>query len=373
MADQALRLISHAGALFFVLCSLFLLSSVAVLLQPNHGQFSGAPVKEQWREAVTSLAGELHPDDLLVLHPYYALPLWQYYAPRVTPDPLPAPTVFPLFGEGSCVVDNRGDAQAISACFKRSYDPDFNQAASGKKRALLLIAPDHAATIDPPKTLEDLQADYKARIIEQPPTEPDAYGWMGLRFLYPQRLWTCGPKKFLGVETMCQSFPELFRATAGEPSAPPAPAVPLEATFGGEVQLRGYTINLFGGQARPGGALPITLYWQSQVNPTKNYSMFLHLCQNCEQPPLAGVDDAPLRGYAPAGLTSTWRGYPVHDERSLALPDDLAPGRYTLILGVRPADEDPSNLSLRLPVTGTQAEVHGGTRLVLGEIDIAAK
>ena len=381
VATAATRL-SHAGTrgtqrrvsiptLAYGLTATMLATNAAVLFQPQHGQFSGAPVKEQWREAIGSLARELHPDDLLILHPYYTMPLWDYYAPRVTPDPLPVPVTFAAFGQGLCVEDNQGNAAAIRECYRRTYEDPFRTRADGKKRALVLLAPDHAATIDPPKTLEDLQADYEADIIDKLPDKADKYGWVGLRFVYPQKTWTCGRnQEFVGVEWICQSFPETFRADISQPSAPPAPAVPLEATFGGEIMLRGYSINLFGGKARPGGRLPITLYWQSIGNPSKNYSMFLHLCQNCEQPPLAGVDEPPLHGYPPAGRTSTWQGYPVHDARSLALPPDLAPGRYTLVLGVRPADEDPLDQSLRLPITNTQGQTIGSTRLILGEINI---
>ena len=99
--------------------------------------------------------------------------------------------------------------------------------------------------------------------------------------------------------------------------------------------------------------------------------MFLHLCRDCSQPPLAGTDLPPLNGYPPAGLTTTWRvGDPVHDERAIALPADLPPGRYTLLLGMRDADADPADLSTRLPVTSSDAPVLGDTRLVLGEIEV---
>jgi len=98
--------------------------------------------------------------------------------------------------------------------------------------------------------------------------------------------------------------------------------------------------------------------------------MFLHLCRDCEMPPLAQFDRPPLDGYPPAGRTTTWIvGDPVHDERALALPADLPPGRYTLLLGVYP-ESDPSE-GARLAVSSTDAPVLGGTRLVLGEVTIA--
>ncbi|HEX5691855.1 MAG TPA: glycosyltransferase family 39 protein, partial [Roseiflexaceae bacterium] len=339
-------------ALPFVL-GLVLLVDLLVLFQPKHGLFSGAPVKEQWRDAIGELAHQAHPDDLVILHPYFVAPLWNYYAPRVTPDPLPQPVTFPVFAGDFCL-QRFAEPADVRACIQREYnEPFFNQQAFGKKRALLLIAPDHARIVDPPLD----------------PTR-DRYGFVGLRFQHAieERAWPCGGSgdQYIGVEIMCMSFPETYNA--GGKGSTPEPAVPLEATFGGELHLRGYSLDLLGGAIRPGGTLPVTLYWQAAAPPTRDYTMFLHLCQDCTKPPLAQSDGPPLAGYPPAGRTTTWLiGDPLHDERGLALPADLPPGRYTLLLGVYPAG-DPAEAA-RLPVESA-AEVSGGTRLVLAELEV---
>jgi mannosyltransferase len=336
---------------WFLVLGLLLINAV-ILFQPNKGLFSGDPVKEQWREAVTYVARQAHPDDLIIVHPYYVSPLWDYYAPRVTPDRLPQPVIFPVFAAGDCAKSNPDPVQALE-CIRRKYnEPFFNAQAYGKKRALLLIAPDHAKTVDPP------------------PTQEDKYGWVGLRFQYSsdQRTWPCGGTgdAYIGVEVMCQSYPSTYNA--GGRGKVPQPASPLDATFGGQLHLRGYSLDLFGGVARPGGTLPVTLYWDAAAPPTHNYQMFLHLCRDCALPPLAQEDSPPLHGYAPAGLTTTWQvGDPVHDERALVLPADLPPGRYTLLLGAYPVG-DPSEQA-RLPVVSA-APVLGETRLVLGQITV---
>jgi hypothetical protein len=348
-----------------------------LLFQPNKGLFSGDPLKEQWRAAITYIARRAHPDDLIIVHPYYVSPLWDYYAPRVTPDRLPQPVNFPVFAAGDCVKSNPGPAQALE-CIRRKYnEPFFNEQALGKKRALLLIAPDHAKTVDPPKTVAQLLAEYNLtqhQPGDQPPIEDDKYGWVGLRFQYSsdQRTWPCGGSVYVGVEVMCQSYPSTFNA--GGRGNVPQPATPLDATFGGELHLRGYSLELFDGVARPGGSLPVTLYWDAAAPPTHDYQMFLHLCRDCTLPPLASDDDSPpLHGYAPAGLTTTWQvGDPVHDERTLALPANLPPGRYTLLLGVYPPSDNPSEKD-RLTVVSANAEILGGTRLVLGEIEIGQR
>ncbi|PMP83647.1 MAG: hypothetical protein C0183_07830, partial [Roseiflexus castenholzii] len=67
--------------------------------------------------------------------------------------------------------------------------------------------------------------------------------------------------------------------------------------------------------------------------------------------------------------TTTWRvGDPVHDERTLTLPHDLSPGRYTLLLGVYSGDGAPAT---RLPIT-TSAPTLPENRLVLGTVDVMA-
>jgi uncharacterized membrane protein len=368
-SNQQLALILNRGRWSMVVGLLII--NVLLLFQPNKGLFSGDPLKEQWRDAVTYIARQAHPDDLIIIHPYYVSPLWEYYAPRVTPDRLPQPVNFPVFAGGNCVKANPDPAQALE-CIRREYnEPFFNEQAYGKKRALLLIAPDHAKTVDPPKTLKQLLAEYQLiphQPGDNPPTEDDKYGWVGLRFQYSsaQRTWPCGGSEYVGVEVMCQSYPSTFNA--GGRGKVPQPTTPLEATFGGELHLRGYSLDLFGSVAQPGGSLPVTLYWDAAASPTHDYQMFLHLCRDCALPPLANDDSPPLHGYPPAGLTTTWQvGDPVHDERALALPANLPPGRYTLLLGVYPVG-NPAEQA-RLPVTSA-APVLGQTRLVLGEIEI---
>lgn len=374
VASYPLRLIGVAGSKRLevarpgwfapVACAILMLFvHAAVLFQPQHGLFSGAPVKEQWRDSIAALAARLHPDDLLIVHPYYVLPMWHYYAQRVTPDPLPTPVTFNVLGQGDCM-----NQRVPVECYRREYEKDFDAAARGHARMLMLIAPEHARTIDPPKTLAELQAEWQQKPSGAAPTEADKYGVLGLRFQFAddQRTWPCGGDTYVGVELMCVSFPSRYQEKGA--ASIPQPNTQLEAVFGGELQLRGYTIAPLGGQLRPGGALPITLYWAAAAPPTHDYTMFLHLCRDCTAPPLAQDDRRPLDGYAPAGQTTTWKvGDPVHDERSLHLPANLAPGRYTLLLGVYPAG-NPAEAA-RLKATSS-APVVGGSRLVLGEVTI---
>ena len=189
-----------------------------------------------------------------------------------------------------------------------------------------------------------------------------------MRFQYAEHAWSCGKTGFVGVDLLCLSYPDAYKKKG--PASILEPTIRLSAVFGGELHLRGYSIDPFGGVARPGGTLPITLYWEAVAKPSHDYTMFLHLCRDCSTKPLVQDDGPPLGGdYSDPGRTTTWIVHdPVHDERSLILPADLPPGRYTLLLGVYPVG-NPAEQA-RLPVVSA-APVLGGTRLALGEIEIS--
>jgi hypothetical protein len=336
------------------LVSALLIVNALVLFQPGKGLFSGDAVKEQWREAITYLAQRAHPDDLFIVHPYYVQPLWDYYAPRVVPRSLAAiqPVTFTNYSSGYFFKDSyegltpEQRAQRI----RRDQDYWYDQQAAGKKRVLLLIAPAHSRLIDPINSPDDI------------------YGWLGLRFQYAEHAWSCGKTGFVGVDLLCLSYPEAYKKSG--PASILEPAIQLSATFGGELRLRGYSIDPFDGVVRAGSTLPITLYWEAVAKPSHDYTMFLHLCRDCSTKPLAQDDSPPLGGdYSDPGRTTTWIVHdPVHDERTLLLPASLPPGRYTLLLGVYPRGA-PSEQA-RLPVVST-APTLGGTRLVLGEVTIS--
>jgi hypothetical protein len=108
--------------------------------------------------------------------------------------------------------------------------------------------------------------------------------------------------------------------------------------------------------ARPGGGLPVTLYWQAVSEIDVNFTVFIHLI-NASGRVVVQEDLQPQAGAAP---TTTWLpGEILEDPHMLALPPDLDPGDYRLIAGLYDA-----STGQRLPVYS------GGDFVELGKVSI---
>jgi hypothetical protein len=255
---------------------------------------------------------------------------------RLSADPAPEPISFGNFWRGE------------TSFGQREWDIERREKLAGHTRSFLLVAPDHARTVDVP-------------------LPGDEYGLVGNFWAYTreQRAWPCGIWRYNGAHLLCQEAPEAYYT--GEA---PQPTTPASAVFGGNLRLLGFTLKATTaagpGVYRAGGTLPISLFWDVAAQPDEDYSLFLHLCQRCDAPPAASEDGPPLEGYLP---TSSWLpGKPARDDRSIVLPPDMPPGRYTLLLGLYHPD-DPSEVG-RLAVAG--GETIGDDRLILGTVEIVA-
>jgi len=140
---------------------------------------------------------------------------------------------------------------------------------------------------------------------------------------------------------------------SGQPIMPPvvgrvriAPASPLrvspqhtqQADFGA-VKLTGFDAP---DQARPGEPVPLQLYWRAVMTLPQDYTVFVHLLDATGQ--LAAQADAEPRGGAYP--TSAWAVDDViPDQHTLSLPANLAPGTYTIRMGLYLAPNGP-----RLPL-----------------------
>lgn len=77
----------------------------------------------------------------------------------------------------------------------------------------------------------------------------------------------------------------------------------------------------------------VTLYWEAQVSPPADYTVFVHVAAS-DGPPYAQADGQPRHGTYP---TSYWDvGEVVTDTHTLVVPSDLSPGRatYPLVAGM---------------------------------------
>ena len=113
------------------------------------------------------------------------------------------------------------------------------------------------------------------------------------------------------------------------------------AQFGPHIALT--AVRLGPQRAEPGDVISLVTEWRASGMPEVDYTTLVHLGQP-DATPLATGDRPPLSGDYP---TRAWEpGESITDRYELALPGDLAPGRYPVWLGMY----DTKSLE-RLPVT----------------------
>jgi hypothetical protein len=99
--------------------------------------------------------------------------------------------------------------------------------------------------------------------------------------------------------------------------------------FGDGLSLLGYDLDLT--SATAGQAIPLTLYWQTDVPQSADAKLFLHL-YDADGNLVAQVDQRPYHGIQPP---YAWiPGIPIVDPVPFMLPANLAPGSYTLAIGL---------------------------------------
>ncbi|MFQ5610757.1 MAG: glycosyltransferase family 39 protein [Anaerolineae bacterium] len=147
-----------------------------------------------------------------------------------------------------------------------------------------------------------------------------------------------------------------IRAVERSFALPATPDLTVNAAFEDIFTLLG--ADLARATVKPGEALTVTLYWRAEAPPPVDYTVFAHLL---------GADERVLvnADHAPPQPTTTWlEGEVVADTFTLRLPPDLAPGRYSLEVGLYDA-VDPAYP--RLSLAGSDE-----TRLILTTIEVPA-
>lgn len=149
---------------------------------------------------------------------------------------------------------------------------------------------------------------------------------------------------------------------------PPAGEVPnaLYARFEDGMGLAGYTLSRR--VLQPGDTLDVTLYWQPEQTPSRDYTIFVHLLDEA-------LDGAGGEDRTPDTPTTAWTAGEIYvHEHSITIPPERSPGFYRLAVGMY-AQPGFDRLSLVDPgqVLGATLQAEGADRYLLGRIRIDAQ
>jgi hypothetical protein len=123
--------------------------------------------------------------------------------------------------------------------------------------------------------------------------------------------------------------------------APPKTSIPLAATFGDEIALLGYDLDEIEAEK-----YKLTLVWQAIENPSRSYTVFVHLLNVDGTCCLWQQDIAPKQG---TYHTNQWvDGEVIVDDYLIELPKDIKPGLYPIELGLYLA-ESGQRLLVKMP------------------------
>jgi hypothetical protein len=120
-----------------------------------------------------------------------------------------------------------------------------------------------------------------------------------------------------------------LRLLAYGPASNPVRNLDLAAQFDGGIWLD--QVVFYDWPALSGQPLRLETRWRATGPVAANYTLFLHLLDHNGQL-VAGLDGVPVNGYRP---TTTWQPDEIiSDRRALLLPAGLAPGQYTVEIGL---------------------------------------
>lgn len=148
-----------------------------------------------------------------------------------------------------------------------------------------------------------------------------------------------------------EDFARAVRTADVLPGLPPE-VIPVGAVLGDRFRLTGYRLDAT--DARPGGSLRLTLYWEALVPTRTSYQVFTHLYDGRMW---GQHDSTPGCGLWP---TSRWEpGRLVRDDHVLLITDDAPAGALPLTVGMYDLGS-----GVRLPATGPDGFPLGDTILL---------
>lgn len=164
--------------------------------------------------------------------------------------------------------------------------------------------------------------------------------WMGATY-HRVGEWAVSPRaRLLMYHTAPAPPADRFRGAQH-----PADLTFIDDTTGAQVRLAGYSL-AHGNHYRPGDPLALSLVWQADETPTRDYTVAWFVADAGGAVVAEGENTWHNATFTPTSLFPPG-GVPVWDHRALLLPPDLAPGAgYQL--WVRLYDRDPHTGALRL-------------------------
>ena len=164
--------------------------------------------------------------------------------------------------------------------------------------------------------------------------------------LYPAALWT--PGEVVVDEVAVRLFPDTQLPAMLRPNVKLAGEVAsvdvgfVKAALDSWPEMTDTVLAQMGGielvsadlvpaTAHPGEEVAVALRWQVKEAPGRDLTTFVHLGDPAE-PPLAQGDSPPLGGDYPTRLWAA--GEVIDDAYTLAIPQDLPPGRYPVHIGL---------------------------------------
>jgi Protein O-mannosyl-transferase TMEM260-like len=132
------------------------------------------------------------------------------------------------------------------------------------------------------------------------------------------------PMPGIEIKYRVASAPPLVRVLGPAFAAPPQFAA--DATIADRVRVVGYDVT------REPGVLRVVVYWQPRVKLDANYTSFVHLIDANGNKVAQGNDHQVGGDYYPSSMWDV--GETLRDEQAIALPQNLAPGTYRLVVGM---------------------------------------
>lgn len=207
--------------------------------------------------------------------------------------------------------------------------------------------------------LQQIEARHQRLWVAPDAMLPEQSGWeRHLRthdfLLQEARLTETGHERLVLYALASAQAERLVESGLGTIFGDPAQLAEPVTESNGWIRLQSYRLTT---ELAPGEALLLALRWESLQAVAYNYHVFVHLV-NSQGEKLAQRDGQPVQWLRPI---STWQpGEEIIDHYGLLLPADLAPGQYSLLVGLYdpvsgqrlPISAGPGNFTVELgPVT----------------------